>query len=853
MQRIKKHIAAKGKGIRIMGKGTRNLIRGMFTLLGAAMLMIASAGLCAPQGVSAYSQQPEYAQSRIVVKLKPGKSVSDLSGFLSRYSAKVKGNPINTQTYVVNLPSTVKANQVVDNKSFLLSKYNALGDIKFDYRVYASAVPNDTYYPDQWAIQSGQHIYAPEGWDFFNTIPGNETVVAVIDTGIRDRTETDPEDASKIVRYPHPDLVNNLLTQQGYDFGDGDEDPSPTEFSEADMGAWGHGTHVAGIIAAQSNNAKGIAGMSPNRVWILPLKIADYEGNMWSTGLIQALNYCRTQTFKSPLTDKLLKVNVINMSLGNYYDDTDVHSAIRALTSQGVVVVAASGNYNEYGLPISYPAAYDEVVAVGATDDTDSVTTFSCRGTELDIVAPGESIVSTVWFPTLATFKFEDKDTGDGGGGTGGDPPTPPGTQALIPYVPVGADEYGNAYVSWPGTSMACPHVAAAAAMLIATGVPSTDVPEVLKENATPIGGTAPNTDAGYGLLNLFKSLKNSTISVNIQTPANNSVVTLLKPKIRIDFRRADINTVRVWIDNDLVIGPSSENPSMPNWTQYYKVLDPTSGKAYLMFEWTLDANVNVHTIRATASSAIIPPAPLQPQSAEDVSRFTVKRTVLSKGWHLFAIPFWFDIPKTPETALATYSGSLYRWTYATNMFGEYAKYKWGTASGIEKNPEASFAPPSLWENESYMNPLGWSNITAPAGLGYWLWVDDPAGISAPDTDGITLDTSPYVIGLNQGWNMVGNPFSFPVSWTTIMVEYNGVRVSASEAATKGWISDFIFRWDTVLRNGAGDYARRTSKTSIMVPWEAQWVKVRVKGAQGWPAPDVKLIVPPNPYTGIVP
>lgn len=853
------------KGKYVMGKVINKRIRGMFTLLGALVVFV-SAGLLAPQSVIASSRQPAYASNHILVKLKPGKQISDLSGFARQYRARVRKTAIAKSIYIMDLPKGVTPERIINNRSALISRYKSVEKLSFDYKfkLTAPVIPNDTFFVDQWALQPDSHIFAPEGWDYFSQVPTREVVVAVVDSGVRDRQASDPEAPAVIVRIPHPDLAPSILSRQGVDYGELDFDPSPTEYS-LDALSTGHGTHVAGIIAARSNNALGVAGLANNtngntKVWILPVKVSDYTGTIFTSSIINALFALPNMTLRSPATGASLKVNVVNMSLGVDVDIPEVQQAVRALVDEGIVVVAASGN--DETAPVVFPAAYPEVIAVGAagqlTDqagnvldpDSDVLADFSSFGPELDLIAPGVNIPSTWWTPLLAAFVFEDEDVESGGGGGGGDPPTP-GALNLTQGLPVQTDTFGNAIIGMPGTSMASPHVAAAAAMLMSTGVPANEVSQFLKENATDIGFGVPSDRAGFGLLNLVKTLSNSTVNMSIVNPVNGGVSAALKTRFRIDFRNADIDTIRVVVDNVLIAGPAIENPAIPNWKDFYTDLG-IDNKARLEFDYVVNDAFVDHTLRVQVLSASIPPVGFARASRSGQIRFSVNKFRLTAGWNLFAIPFAYDTSRTPESVLNADGATLFRWTYASSEAGQYAKYVLGP-NGAPKDPEASFAPPSIFTEGSILMPLGTATVTPPAGLGYWLRIVNPDGQDVPDTIGTAVGSTPYEIQLNAGWNLIGNPFLFPVSWNNAMIEFNGVRVSTVEAASRGWIADAVFRWDKVLSGGQGQYVRKKMVNGIMVPWEAQWMKVKVKGAKTWPLPDMKLIVPPNPYTGLIP
>jgi subtilisin family serine protease len=250
--------------------------------------------------------------------------------------------------------------------------------------------PNDPLISEQWAPQK---IGVFNAW---RTEKGTKsTIVAVVDTGV------DPS---------HPDLQNRLLP--GYDFVNADQDPSDDH---------GHGTHVAGIIAARPDNRTGISGMS----WgarILPLKACDSQGACGNFEVTAAIVRAIQE-----------KAQVVNLSLGAPGESCprEFDLAAQLAQRQNVLLVAAAGNSAQEGNPTSYPAACDGYVAVGATSPTDEWATFSEHGDYVDVAAPGVMILSTV--PPALLMQ---------------DDPSTPG--------------YGFA----DGTSMATPHVAGLAALL---------------------------------------------------------------------------------------------------------------------------------------------------------------------------------------------------------------------------------------------------------------------------------------------------------------------------------------------------------------------------------------------------
>jgi len=288
-------------------------------------------------------------------------------------------------------------------------------------RVQAQFVPNDPYWNFQWGPQK---IEADWAW---NTTAGNPSVlVAIIDSGIF---------------YLHEDLASNYVSL-GYDWANNDEDP---------IDDYGHGTHCAGIVAATLNNSVGIAGLA--QVQVMAEKVLDSGGNgYWdwvANGIIHA-------------TD--CGADIISMSLGGYGGSELVYEAVRYAHASGVLVVAAAGN--ESTDTKLYPAGYDEVVAVVATDQNDNKAFFSNWGDWIELAAPGVDVYST---------------------------------------VPSG-------YESKSGTSMACPHVTGVAALLWSAFPNKTRdwIRLRLRYTADDLGPPGFDVFYGYGRINARKAVEQS-------------------------------------------------------------------------------------------------------------------------------------------------------------------------------------------------------------------------------------------------------------------------------------------------------------------------------------------------------
>jgi len=225
----------------------------------------------------------------------------------------------------------------------------------------------------------------------------------------------------------------------------------------------GHGTHVSGIVAGRNDDAAGVVGVAGCRVamWkVFPDQ--PNQGNFYvdGTAFLRALNAVATSGAK-----------VLNLSLGGTQSSQAEQLLFERLERAGVTVVAAMGNEHDHGNPVEYPAAYDHVLAVGAVAETNRRSPFSNTGPHIGIAAPGSNVLSTL--------------------------PTKPS-----PYRP------DTAYASWSGTSMATPHVSAAAALVAAQHPDWTpaDTKEHLRARAAKVAdmdGQSFTEEFGSGLLDI--------------------------------------------------------------------------------------------------------------------------------------------------------------------------------------------------------------------------------------------------------------------------------------------------------------------------------------------------------------
>ncbi|MFZ0371413.1 MAG: S8 family serine peptidase, partial [Halobacillus sp.] len=218
-----------------------------------------------------------------------------------------------------------------------------------DYISESSYVPSDPEYSGQYQYDD---MNMEKAWNV--TRGSSDTTVAVLDTGV--------------YKY-HEDLQGVVLP--GYDFVNNDANPDDNH---------GHGTHIAGLIAANFND-RGIAGLAPETK-ILPVKVGDYEGKFSDSNVLSGIYYAIDQG-----------VDVINMSFGAYHKSAAEERALWKAYNEGIVLVAAASN--DGIRDASYPASYFPVISVAATDRSGYPAAFSNYGTWVDLAAPGVFLTST--------------------------------------------------------------------------------------------------------------------------------------------------------------------------------------------------------------------------------------------------------------------------------------------------------------------------------------------------------------------------------------------------------------------------------------------------------------------------
>lgn len=322
-----------------------------------------------------------------------------------------------------------------------------------NYIAYTQWVPNDPYYSYQWHLDNPVYggIQMEEAWNI--STGSSSVIVAIVDTGIA------YENYGKYCQAP--DLANTCFVA-GYDFVNNDSHPNDDNR---------HGTHVAGTVAQSTNNSIGVAGVAFNTC-LMPVKVLNSRGSGTYANVALGIRYAADNGAK-----------VINLSLGGTASDITLKDAVAFAYQKGVTVVAACGNDNKASC--LYPAAYDDyVIAVGATQYDETKAPYSNYGPSLDLVAPGGN---------------NDVDLNNDGYADGVLQQTFQSSWAVCNF----------AYYFFQGTSMAAPHVAGTAALVLANGNATNpdDIRAALQETAEDKGTTGRDDTYGYGLVDAYAAL----------------------------------------------------------------------------------------------------------------------------------------------------------------------------------------------------------------------------------------------------------------------------------------------------------------------------------------------------------
>ncbi|MFN8578800.1 MAG: S8 family serine peptidase [Candidatus Sericytochromatia bacterium] len=378
---------------------------------------------------------------------------NDISKSMKIFNIEI---PYSESNKIDSLKSEKYIKYITPDQEMKISSFKAF-DVKAE-----KYIPNDPLFTYQWNVQNSD---ADSAWLLAT---GSKNIkVAVIDSGV------DTE---------HPDLKENLLplidiwSELGrtdiYTYNGVNIDYKGKDGN-------GHGTHVTGILGAVLSNNQGIAGIASN-IRILPIKASNYQGVTSASTITKAILRAIDE-----------KVQIINISIGGPKSEGTqaLKDAVDLAIQKNILFVSATGNESKRstGLitPVTVPAAYNGVIAVGAIDKQDKVSDYSNGGSEISLVAPGGGATQDKIYSTFPTYK------------------------TYLTFT----EKISGPYALLSGTSMSCPHVSAAAALILSREPDLTQkqLRVRLLSSTVFLGNKGFNNDTGYGKLNIYQSLIQNT------------------------------------------------------------------------------------------------------------------------------------------------------------------------------------------------------------------------------------------------------------------------------------------------------------------------------------------------------
>jgi len=402
-----------------------------------------------------------FVPGEFLVKFKPNVSEQTIDALNSTHGVTT----IYTSTYAgFRRLGTPSGETVAD----MVEIYQANSNVEYaeaNYIAYALKAPNDELYPRQWHLYNTSYggINAESAWTIST---GSGAVVAILDTGIayEDYSEKNPAVSNRSYQQA-PDLAGTFFVA-GYDFVNNDEHPNDDSIS-------GHGTHIAGTVAQNTNNGLGTAGVAFD-AYLMPVKVLNNWGAGTYADIAEGIIWATENG-----------AHVINLGLGGSEPSMALEEAIAYSYNRGVTLIAAAGNDGIGG--VSYPAAYDDyVIAVGATRYDETLSYYSNFGLSLDLVAPG----------------------GDLNVDQNGDSYQDGILQQVYKVDGFGTISWGYSFME--GTSMAAAHVSGVAALLIANGNATSpaEVRQALESTAEDKGTAGWDIRYGWGIVDAYAALQ---------------------------------------------------------------------------------------------------------------------------------------------------------------------------------------------------------------------------------------------------------------------------------------------------------------------------------------------------------
>ncbi|MEN8905600.1 MAG: S8 family peptidase, partial [Clostridiales bacterium] len=418
-------------------------------------------------------------QDELIVKYKEGVNDKEKEKIRDNDNLDVVSEVKNSTELLEIKKENQNINEVISN----LEKNKKIEYVEPNYKRFLNYKVSDEYIENQWSIDNTN---AKKAWKLIEKTENlKEVKVAVIDTGMN---------------LNHEDLKGKI-SDDGYDYFDNDSNPENTDGTI-------HATHVAGIIAANSDNKIGISGLAGKApVKIMPIRVLGYN-NQSDEEYLSSIDFIIAKGIYHAADNN---ADIINMSLHSPALSNVLKDAVEYALDKGVIVIAAAGNNNN-DTKLVQPCSIPGVISVSATDYQNEPAEFTNYGNEVDLAAPGVSILSTI---------------------------------------------SGNEYKYLDGTSMASPATCALAAVIKSMHPEYTpnQVEDIMCKSSKDIGEKGKDEKFGYGLIDFYKALKTKPSKNKVSFRDNVSKERVFNnAELSVKFQEPEnLNSMEIYIDNILV------------------------------------------------------------------------------------------------------------------------------------------------------------------------------------------------------------------------------------------------------------------------------------------------------------
>ena len=585
-----------------------------------------------------------------------------------------------------------------------------------------------------------------------------------------------------------------------------------------------HGQQMSGCVAVANNNGVGLTGLPYEGVNILGCRISDLivdaaNNNqlisvITTANEVDAIYYCIQEN-----------VDVISMSFGGRFGDPLERQALSDAYNQGIVLCASAGNsrgFSGFSPGISFPAAYDQVIAVGASGPFGELAFYSDTGPELEVLAPGGND-PTGFDPAREVLSTTESST--------------PSFVALLG----GINNFPTGYEFGQGTSQACAYLAGVIGTLITQGILDESlappeqverVRQILRRTARSGGGGRTDT-LGFGLIDPTAALREFSPAIDVISPDLNQVTESFAEPVQASVSRPELARVPPLPGDPNPIRFNNPRP-LGNYTRQNtpisaadfsvsvngddrtadaEILDPASGR--ILFEPTSTTRYGIgnNILDISVAAADDPTSIRQIEGATVFGpngrvliparsyQFRVFPRVESPGLKMISLPYALQTAGGADDLNFVYGGNLVR---LARFLPDENRYAIFDASGSPQEPEAALTTGAA------------GVVRPPIGVGFWARVERETQTQILGRS----ERSPfYRVPLRPGFNMVGNPYSFRVPLQVCNIQFGTEILPITEAVARNLVRNTIWRFES------GRYSFKALPEGEFMPFESHWIR----------------------------